>query len=112
MKYLKTFEDVTWADSILNDLDVGNLAEYDDGYFTMVLDDIDYINNGMILHVSFFETNDKQHHGSGKFKYINSDIPTLSGDIIPMKMNGILQEIFYDEEEIIYDFVNRLVDQI
>ena len=111
-KHLKTFEELSWTGNVLGQ-DIGELAEYDDGYFKMVLKDVDYEGSDMILHVNFFEVNNKKNNGQGKFKYSESDIKGLSsGDIIPIDMSGIIEDVFYDDEEIIFEFINRLVDQI
>lgn len=112
MKYMKTFEDLSWTGNILGQ-DIGDLAEFSDSYFKMVLKDVDVESEGkLILHVEFFEKNNPQFNGKGTFRYYKSDIPGLTGDIVPVKMDGILEEIFYDDEEIIYDFLSQLVNDV
>jgi len=112
MRYLKKFESSEWASDLL-DNKLQTLAEFDDGYFKMVLKDIDYKDDNMILKVDFFEVNNKEYNGYGEFKYIESDIPGLNGDIIPIKMDGILEDVYYsDDEEVIFEFLQRIIDKI
>ena len=109
--FKKFNESLEWGGNILGS-DVGELASHDDGYFKMVVKDVNFEGTDMLLTVEFSETNNPQHNGSGIFKYIKSEIETLSGDITPIHMEGILIDVFEDDGETIYEFINRLVDQL
>jgi len=112
MKYLKSFENITWMNDIVKQ-DMGELSTVSDDYYRMDLKDVDIINSDeKILYVDFYEKNNKKFRGSGKFKYNASKIEGLSGDIVPIKMDGILVDVFEEDAEAIIDFLYYILKDL
>ena len=110
LNFLKFNESLKWEGDLMG-TELGDLASYDDGYFKMVVTDVNFEGTDMLLSVDFSEVNNPEYKGNGIFKYTKSDIG-LSGDIVPIEIHGILQDVFEDDGEVIYEFINRLVEQL
>lgn len=112
LDFLKFNESLEWGGSLMGSK-VGDLASHSDGYFKMVVKDVNFDDNdNMLLTVHFQEVNNSKFNGGGIFKYVKSNIDGLSGDIIPIEINGILEDVFDEDSETIYEFINILVDQL
>lgn len=110
LNFEKFNESLEWGGNLMG-IELGDLASHEDGYFKMVLTDVDFEGSDMLLSVDFSEVNNPEYKGKGIFKYTKSDIGLL-GDIVPIEIHGILQDVFEDDGEVIYEFINRLVEQI
>jgi hypothetical protein len=108
MKFIKLFKE-SWADNILQQAESKYLASTKDEYFQMNLIDIDINGKDYLLTV---ELSDGHTKSKGYFKYKKSEIKGLTGDIIPVKMEGILDELWYENEEFVFDFINKLLDDL
>ena len=111
MKYLKKFENIDWMNDIVQQ-DLGELSSVSDEYYIMNLKDVDFIKDQKILHVEFIEKEDDSFNGTGTFKYIPSGVEGLVGDITPIKLNGILRDVFEDDPEPIIDFLFKIIKDI
>tara|TARA_R110000772_G_scaffold20466_5_gene56950 strand:- start:106846 stop:107199 length:354 start_codon:yes stop_codon:yes gene_type:complete len=111
LQYLKEY--LTYK-NMLDDINLDKLAVVQDEVYTMELYDISYINYSeteVILKVNFYETNNPKHKGMGSFKHSHSDIPGVS-DTTPIKLNGVLEDIFEENAEIIVEFIEKIYDKI
>lgn len=112
MKYLKTFENIAWMSDIIKQ-DIGELSSFSDDYYTMNLKDIDFVDdNNIILHVEIYEKNDKSFNGKGKFKYTKSGIEGITGDIVPIELDGILRDMFEEDTEAIIEFLYNIIEDL
>lgn len=112
MKYIKKYEKLEWDGNILGQ-QLGKLAEVSDDYYAMELNDVDFLEEGVcVLKVHFYEKNNPSLNGSGKFKYVKSEIEGLKGDIVPIELKGILDDVFSSDTEAIIEFLFRIIDEL
>lgn len=111
MKYIKEYLEYTTNFLGIN---LGPIAEIEDSYYKMELYDLDYIDKNeseVILKVNFHEKEKPNYNGQGSFKYVHSDIPGFS-DVTPIKITGILDDVFDENPEAIIDMLHQIYDQI
>jgi hypothetical protein len=111
-KYIKEY--LQYNSEVLG-LELGSLSSKDDGYYQMMLTDVDYIiqpNKTVILKVDFSEISDTNYNGKGVFKCVPADIEELSADVIPMDLTGILDDVFEENPEAIIDLVLQIYDEV
>lgn len=112
-KYTYIKEYLKWKDEMLG-IEMGNLAKTEDDYYRMILVDLEYLNadgSEMKMNVVFSEINNPRFKGEGIIRYKHSEIHGFE-EIIPVKLDGILYDIFEEDPGIIYDFVRKIYDQI
>jgi hypothetical protein len=105
-------ENSEWLEDVLTKVKSTEYESVSDEYFTMKLKDINYGDKSAKISVVFSENHRPESKGTGIFKYKKSEIPTLSGDIDPIKMTGLLEEMFYEDERIIFYFIEELMKKI
>lgn len=94
------------------DLDFKEIHRVSDGHFNMILKDVERKNNEIILHVLLEEVSNPNFNGSGTFRYIMPNTRNLIGDIYPIKLNGILEDVFLDDPEPIIDFIINIIKDV
>lgn len=104
-------EDISFMNDVL-DQDIGELSSISDEYYIMNLKDVDIFDNEKILHVEIIEKNDNSFNGKGTFRYIPSGIKGITGDITPIKMDGILHDMYDEDAEIIIEFIYRIISDL